>query len=178
MLDSMLQQSTIPILEQAVAFGQKRHMVLAGNIANIDTPDYQTRDLPVEKFEQALQRAIQARRTSRNTKPSLPLPLSLDPANQSLSSLNWQGNGNSLAATAPAVPLEMQQARLEDFFPADLNEAQPTNSRNLKFHDGANRSIEKESMEMVKNASLQSFAIEVMRSQMNMLETAISERII
>lgn len=62
MLDPLLQQTTIPLLERVTAFGQKRHQVLAGNIANIDTPGYKTRDLPLADFEKALQQAVQTRR--------------------------------------------------------------------------------------------------------------------
>jgi len=53
--------STISILEQVVQFTQSRHQVLAGNVANIDTPGYTTRDLSVDKFQSALQRAIEER---------------------------------------------------------------------------------------------------------------------
>ena len=40
-----------PVLEQVVNFAQARHGVLAGNIANLDTPGYRVRDLSPEKFE-------------------------------------------------------------------------------------------------------------------------------
>ncbi len=58
MWQSWLNASTLPALEQSAAFAQKRHLVLAGNIANIDTPGYQTRDLAVDKFHEALKSAI------------------------------------------------------------------------------------------------------------------------
>ena len=56
---SLFQSSVIPVVEQAVNFGQARHNVLAGNIANIDTPGYRARDLSVAVFQQRLQEAIQ-----------------------------------------------------------------------------------------------------------------------
>ncbi len=62
MLSSMFESSTIPLLEQVVNFTQSRHGVLAGNIANIDTPGYKTRDLSVENFQARLQDAIAAKR--------------------------------------------------------------------------------------------------------------------
>ena len=61
MLSGMFQSTTIPILEQAVNFAQARHTVLAGNIANLDTPGYKVRDLSVEDFQQRLQTAIERR---------------------------------------------------------------------------------------------------------------------
>ncbi|HBN74811.1 MAG TPA: hypothetical protein DD473_03105 [Planctomycetaceae bacterium] len=179
MLDPILQQTTIPILEQAAIFGQKRHQVLAGNIANIDTPDYRTRDLSVDKFEESLKQAIQARRHNAHPQPMLPNVLGQSPDSPSLSQLHWQqaslGNPSVLNSTGQMGQI---QPKLEDYFPKSLSVADSVNNRNLTFHDGANRSIEMESMEMVKNASLQGFAIEVMRSQMSMLETVISERVV
>jgi flagellar basal-body rod protein FlgB len=59
MLSSMFQSSTIPVLEQVLNFTEKRHGVLAGNIANIDTPGYKTRDLSPELFQERLQEAIE-----------------------------------------------------------------------------------------------------------------------
>jgi flagellar basal-body rod protein FlgB len=61
MFDNIIQSTTVPVLEQVVAFAQKRHNVLAGNIANIDTPGYQVRDISVENFQRQLQEAIAAR---------------------------------------------------------------------------------------------------------------------
>lgn len=45
-----------------MSFTQARHGVLAGNIANIDTPGYKTRDLSPEVFQNRLQKAVEARR--------------------------------------------------------------------------------------------------------------------
>jgi len=61
MLSGLFQTTTIPVLEQVVNFSQARHNVLAGNIANVDTPGYKARDLSIEDFQQRLQTAIKAR---------------------------------------------------------------------------------------------------------------------
>src|SRR5690606_31086657 len=42
-------------------FSEARHNVLAGNIANIDTPGYRTRDLSPEMFQERLKHALQER---------------------------------------------------------------------------------------------------------------------
>jgi flagellar basal-body rod protein FlgB len=63
MWQSWLSGSTIPALEQTAAFAQKRHVVLAGNIANRDTPGYKTRDVSVDKFQDALKDAVQSTNT-------------------------------------------------------------------------------------------------------------------
>ncbi len=61
MLSSAIQSSPIPILDQVVQFAEARHNVLAGNMANIDTPGYVTRDLSPEAFQTRLRKAIQNR---------------------------------------------------------------------------------------------------------------------
>ncbi len=55
----MFDASTIPVLEQVVNFAQARHGVLAGNIANLDTPGYRARDLPPAEFQKQLKTAIE-----------------------------------------------------------------------------------------------------------------------
>lgn len=66
MFNSLLNQTTLPVLEQTVNFAEARHGVLAGNIANIDTPGYKTRDLSPDLFQESLKRAIE----KRDTRPS------------------------------------------------------------------------------------------------------------
>jgi flagellar basal-body rod protein FlgB len=60
MLDSMFANSTLPMLEQVVGFTQARHGVLAGNIANLDTPGYRTRDLSPVEFQEQLKSLMTA----------------------------------------------------------------------------------------------------------------------
>lgn len=52
--------TTIPALEQTMMFAQRRHELLAGNVANIDTPDYRARDLDLGDFQNALAESIHA----------------------------------------------------------------------------------------------------------------------
>jgi flagellar basal-body rod protein FlgB len=61
MFSSLINTSNVPVLEQVVNFTQARHGVLAGNIANIDTPGYKTRDLSPENFQKSLKEAIDHR---------------------------------------------------------------------------------------------------------------------
>ena len=61
MLSSVIDSSSIPVLEQVLNFSQARQGVLAGNIANMDTPGYRTRDLSVETFQERLAKAIEVR---------------------------------------------------------------------------------------------------------------------
>lgn len=63
MIQNLFNSTSIPVLEQVVNFAQARHTVLAGNVANMDTPGYQARDLSVTDFQQRLAKAVEARRT-------------------------------------------------------------------------------------------------------------------
>ena len=70
MWNTWINGSSLPALEQATAFAEKRHTLLAGNIANLDTPDYQTRDLSKDDFQQALRDYVDAPGLSGSTSSS------------------------------------------------------------------------------------------------------------
>ena len=89
MLSSMFDSSTIPVLEQVVNFTEARHGVLAGNIANMDTPGYRTRDLSPEQFQSRLQEAITSRK-DRQLSPSYEINAQL--AGRDSEKL-WDGDG-------------------------------------------------------------------------------------
>ncbi len=55
----LFNSTTLPALQQTVMFTEKRHELLASNIANLDTPDYLARDLPVDRFQAALADSIE-----------------------------------------------------------------------------------------------------------------------
>jgi flagellar basal-body rod protein FlgB len=61
MINGLFQTTTVPMLEQVLNFSQSRHNVLAGNIANLDTPGYQAQDLSPEMFAQQLQSLVASR---------------------------------------------------------------------------------------------------------------------
>jgi flagellar basal-body rod protein FlgB len=61
MITGLFQSTSIPVLQEVVSFSQARQAVLAGNIANIDTPGYKSRDLSVEDFQTRLKQAIEDR---------------------------------------------------------------------------------------------------------------------
>ena len=52
--------SSYELLRQLAVFGERRQQVLAENVANIDTPNYKTRDLDSEGFRAALREAVQS----------------------------------------------------------------------------------------------------------------------
>lgn len=52
----------VDALEQTLIFAERRHALLAGNVANLDTPGYRTRDASPAAFEARLREALSARR--------------------------------------------------------------------------------------------------------------------
>ena len=60
MLPALFSGTSIPVLEQVAAFTEARHNVLAGNLANMDTPGYRVRDLSPTGFQAQLRSAIAA----------------------------------------------------------------------------------------------------------------------
>ncbi|HEV2969628.1 MAG TPA: flagellar basal body rod protein FlgB [Pirellulales bacterium] len=61
MLPTLFNSTTIPILEKVIGFSEARHNVLAGNIANLDTPGYRAKDLSPALFQSQLKEAIETR---------------------------------------------------------------------------------------------------------------------
>ena len=82
--------STVPVLQEVLQFTQARHEVLAGNVANIDTPGYRTRDLNVNEFQEKLREAIQERNTTPEhaLSPGLTRSRDGDPLREVRESLN------------------------------------------------------------------------------------------
>ena len=60
-MEGIFSSTSIPVLSQVVQFAQTRHHILAGNIANLDTPGYRVRDLSPERFQARLKEAIHRR---------------------------------------------------------------------------------------------------------------------
>ena len=89
MLSNMFDSSSLPVLEQVVGFTQARHGVLAGNIANIDTPGYKSRDLSVDTFQSRLKEAVEARRQAA-TSPSYAVNAQLAGKPTGTDSETWQ----------------------------------------------------------------------------------------
>jgi flagellar basal-body rod protein FlgB len=132
-MSGILNPPVFNALEQTLIFAQRRHTVLAGNLANISTPNYQARDLSLPNFQEALAQSISAQQQ----------PL----ASPGLASKN-----------DPLAPVRIAQ-------------------ENLLYHDGSDNQLEYSVTELAKNQMLHSTAINLLRSQFRMLETAISERV-
>jgi flagellar basal-body rod protein FlgB len=64
MLQGLFTSTTIPALGEVLNFAQARHTVLAGNVANVNTPGYRLRDLNEGAFQERLKAAIESARTA------------------------------------------------------------------------------------------------------------------
>jgi len=64
MFSSLFSTTTIPALGEVLNFAQARHTVLAGNVANVNTPGYRLRDLSQTEFQEKLKEAIALSRSS------------------------------------------------------------------------------------------------------------------
>ncbi len=94
---SIVDGTTIPLLEKMAIFGERRNTVLAANVANIDTPNYKRRDLPVENFEKALREAIQSgatRSDHASIGPAGLTPELFQPQEVSSPNMSFQDNSN------------------------------------------------------------------------------------
>lgn len=72
MLQGLFGSTNIPVLGEVLNFTQSRQGVLAGNIANVNTPGYRLRDLSPAAFQEKLKEAIQeARHTGEPLSPGV-----------------------------------------------------------------------------------------------------------
>ncbi len=51
----------LPVVRRSAEFAEKRHKLIANNIANMDTPGYRAKDLDTKSFFKALRTAIDER---------------------------------------------------------------------------------------------------------------------
>lgn len=148
MANPLFSGSALPVLEQVIGFTQARHGVLAGNIANVDTPGYKTRDLSVDQFQTNLKQAIEAR--DQPTVFGLPNP----------------------GFTSPGLIEAAGTNGIQSF--EDVRES----VKSLLYHDGSDVSLETQITEISKNQSMHNLAISLMTAQFRQLEAAISERVV
>ena len=153
MLSSLFASTQIPVLEQVVKFSQARHGVLAGNIANLDTPGYHVRDLSPELFQSRLKTAIQAQRTPPGGLQNLG---SQGPALMGLAS-----QGGDSRMTTPKL---------------DALKDVGSDMKSILRHDDGNVGLDQQVMAVAKNQMQHNMAIAMLSSQFRLLQAAITER--
>lgn len=149
MLNALFDSSTLPLLEQVVTFTEARHGVLAGNIANLDTPGYRCVDLSTSEFRERLKQAVEARRRTPAASPG------------ELLEPEWARDEASPFAASAGDPLPATTTGLV---------------KGMFRHDDNNASLEEQVSEISKNQSQHNMALSLMRAQFGLLRAAITER--
>jgi len=145
---NMFSSPTLKSLEQTVSFTERRHSILAGNVANMDTPDYQTKDLSVGNFQSSLKDAIQAERREQDRSPGMRLSL--------------LGSVESASGTSRKQASEVAMEQVRD------------SKQQIVFHDGSDDNLEMQVSQISKNQSMHTMAIAMMKTQFRQLQMAIS----
>jgi flagellar basal-body rod protein FlgB len=166
MIPQILDSTSIPLMEKLAAFTERRQEVLAENISNIDTPNYRRRDLPVQEFQAALKQAIKLKQ----------MPKAEGEVNSQAYQLGLNHGDLLISPEMPAMG-KNSIAEMSELFPREMLTPKVAENEDVIFRDNNNRSIEMLVMELTKNSMQHTFAIETMRTQMQMLETAISGRV-
>jgi flagellar basal-body rod protein FlgB len=138
------------VLEKVVNFTESRHGVLAGNIANLDTPGYTTRDLSPELFQQKLREAVEA--SAQRTAPDVPVACAYG------------------YYPSPTTPVGSVDSNLDAF------QLVRDSYNSILRHDGVNVSMENQVNQMVKNQQEHNLAVGILSNQFRLLRAAISER--
>jgi flagellar basal-body rod protein FlgB len=63
-IDRLIGQGNVPLLERMVRFTSARHEVLAENIVNVSTPNYQQKDVSLPAFQKSLRARMDLRSKS------------------------------------------------------------------------------------------------------------------
>ncbi|MBN2022570.1 MAG: flagellar basal body rod protein FlgB [Pirellulales bacterium] len=177
MLNALFDSTSIPVMEQVVNFTQARQNVLAGNIANLDTPGYKVRDLSVEDFQARLAQAIQRRRGGAGSGSG---GLGYSSATAEYLGSLWS-SGSSAYSTASSSdyavgPSVRSPGETAPDNPRPSVAKVSDDPKNLLHHDKSNVGVEYQVTEMVKNHIQHNMALAVMTSQFRLLQAAISER--
>jgi flagellar basal-body rod protein FlgB len=145
---SLFSSSTLPLLEQVVNFTEARHGVLAGNIANVDTPGYRSKDLSTDEFQTRLKDAIESQQRASASRSAYPYPYPDGAISQTTS---ISSESDELATVTDTV-------------------------KGMLRHDDNNTSLEEQITEIAKNQAQHNLALSLMTAQFRLLRAAITER--
>lgn len=139
-------EGSLPVLEQMVKFTEARHGVLAGNLANLDTPGYRSQDLSPEEFQSRLKEALEHRERGATSRAPYP-----NAAGGMASMASRERNVSEMATIADAA-------------------------KGMLRHDQNNTSLEEQVSEIAKNQAQHNLALSLMTAQFRLLRAAITER--
>ncbi|MFG0267324.1 MAG: flagellar basal body rod protein FlgB [Rhodopirellula sp. JB055] len=178
--------TTIGALEQTLAFTERRHELLAGNIANLSTPDYRSRDLDQNQFQTALAESIRDRGKSQSPGDSIAQP---DLSQGHVPAWVHDPFGSALQAGTVGAPNPSSDGMTPESFsalsPSRTAEAVTRDDQfsgpraameQVVYHDNSDVSLEQQVTEISKNQHLHDLAVTTLRSQFELLRAAITER--
>src|SRR5439155_20618183 len=94
-IERLLNEGNAPLLEQMLRLTAARHRLLAENVANVDTPGFQQKDLSTEKFQAALRERVEERDSSSPGSVSFD-DVGMDAENPTRNILFHDGNNRSM----------------------------------------------------------------------------------
>ena len=63
MIDGLTNSESLPVLEKLMQFAARRQDLIANNLANLSTPNFQPTDVSVSDFQEQLRHAVDSRRS-------------------------------------------------------------------------------------------------------------------
>ncbi|WDQ18603.1 flagellar basal body rod protein FlgB [Rhodopirellula sp. P2] len=178
--------TTIGALEQTLAFTERRHELLAGNIANLSTPDYRSRDLDQGQFQTALAESIRDRGKEQSPASSITQP---DLSEGHVPAWVHNPFGTDIRGGTVGMPDPSSDAMSPESFSAlsPSRIAEPVTRddqfsgpraamEQVVYHDNSDVSLEQQVTEISKNQHLHDLAVTTLRSQFELLRAAITER--
>ena len=114
-LTGLFARGDLPVLEKALAFQERRHAVIANNIANASTPFFKPQDLDEGEFNRLLREAVKARDEGNHARFDLGRSerFSLD-AQGNLQASPLEAREGQVRHDGNAFNVERQMARLAD----------------------------------------------------------------
>ncbi|MCC9657500.1 flagellar basal body rod protein FlgB [Rhodopirellula halodulae] len=178
--------TTIGALEQTLAFTERRHELLAGNIANISTPDYRSRDLDQNAFQTALAESIRDRgkptpESNSITQPDLSQGHIPEWVTHPFESPIRGGSVGMPRPVSDGIPANefsaLSPSRKTESVTRDDQFTGPREAmEQVVYHDNSDVSLEQQVTEISKNQHLHDLAVTTLRSQFELLRAAITER--
>jgi flagellar basal body rod protein FlgB len=160
MIDGLTNSDGISALQRLMQFTGQRQRVILNNIANLSTPGFRPADVSPEAFQAQLAEAIDAKRAGR----APPIALGVD-----------DGEGGGFESADSALPI--RSTREVEALPDRLVLHPEPTSDNILFHDGNDRSVERVMQSLVENFMAYRAAAQLMRNRIELINTAIRERI-
>lgn len=148
-IDGLVNSDSTPVLEAAAQFAARRQGVLVHNIANFSTPQFQQKTLSVQAFQDRLAEAVDDRRK------------------------RFGGNRGDLQIRDSQEVRSVRDASGQ----IRLEVTPGTPSGNILFHDRNNRDLERSMADLAETVASFRVATDLFRTRMQLLQSAISERV-